>query len=119
MFATFFQRVKICIALIERYGIKHVLISVREAHMRQESAAPAPHNAPTFRRYQVYDGIDPNVDPMMGCDDWLVERIGRKPVLDACAKLGCSMESQQHCVPHPGYIDLCQECYDAVKRGEQ
>lgn len=54
MTTTFFQRVKICIALIERYGIKRVLISVREAHLRQESLVGNVLPDPGFRKYQVF-----------------------------------------------------------------
>ena len=54
MFATLFQRVRICVALIERFGIKRVLIAVRESHRRQESATANVTVEPTFRRYQVF-----------------------------------------------------------------
>jgi len=53
MSATFFQRVRICIALIERFGIKRVLIASRATHPAQESNAGTTTIAPTFHRYQV------------------------------------------------------------------
>ena len=54
---------------------------------------------------------------MMGCDDALVERVGRNTVLEICALLGCSAETRNGCIPHSGHIDLCKECYDKVIKG--
>lgn len=50
MISTFAQRVRICIALIGRYGLKRVIISAQEAR-RGRPAAQLPA---TFRKYQVF-----------------------------------------------------------------
>ena len=52
--STFFQRVRICIALIERFGIKRVLIAVQETHRSQQSSANSVPPATTFHRYTVF-----------------------------------------------------------------
>ena len=54
MFATFFQRVRICVSLIERFGLKRVLIAARESHQRQEPPTGNVLLAPAFRKYQVF-----------------------------------------------------------------
>ena len=54
MTSTFFQRVRTCISLIERFGLKKVLIAARESHLRQESAAGNVLPASSFRKYQVF-----------------------------------------------------------------
>lgn len=54
MFTTFFQRVRTCVALIQQYGLKRVLIAVRESHRRQESTAGNVLPTPAFYRYQVF-----------------------------------------------------------------
>lgn len=54
MFATFSNRVKTCVALIQQYGLKRVLIAVRESHRRQESTADNVLPTLAFYRYQVF-----------------------------------------------------------------
>ena len=51
-------------------------------------------------------------------DEFLVERIGRNTVQGVCRKLGCDTIRQMRCIPHSGHIDICQECYDELKRME-
>jgi hypothetical protein len=54
MFAIFFQRVRMYVSLIQQYGLKRVLIAVREFHRRQESTADNVLPTLAFYRYQVF-----------------------------------------------------------------
>ena len=55
MFATFFKHVRMYISLIRQYGLKRVLIAVRESHRRHESTADNVLPTLAFYRYQVFE----------------------------------------------------------------
>lgn len=61
-------------------------------------------------------GIGDHMVSKQGCDNALVEKVGRTAVLEICTTLGCRMSTMGTCVPYSGPMDLCQECYtEAVK----
>ena len=54
MTSQFFNRVRVCISLIEHYGLKNVIMAAREAHIRQKVGTENVTVSPTFRRFQVF-----------------------------------------------------------------
>ena len=53
MASQFFNRARVCVSLIEQYGLKNVIMATREAHIRQKTGTDNVVLTPAFRRYQV------------------------------------------------------------------
>ena len=53
MTSQFFNRVRACVSLIGRYGLKNVIMAARDAHIRQKTGTEDGRSALAFRRYQV------------------------------------------------------------------
>ena len=53
MTSQFFNSVRACVSLIDRYGLKNVIMAAREAHIRQKTGTENVLPAMAFRRYQV------------------------------------------------------------------
>ena len=54
MTSQFLNRVRACVSLIERYGLKNVIMAAREANIRQKTGTENVVPTPAFHRFQVF-----------------------------------------------------------------